>query len=133
MIPQKPTIAFDFDGVFAAYDGWKGGIIGAPLNQGRVLATLQDYKGYRTVLYSCRTNPVFDPEYGPSHEEKIRIWLDENGLDFVEIFTQGKPVAAVYVDDRGMFFDQKHGDRKGYAVSLDKRIQQRLASEEVSR
>lgn len=92
----QATIAVDFDGVIANYDGWEDiGTFGPPRED--VIDTLMTLRneGWRIVVYSCR----------PSSE--IAPYLVENSVPFDEInqnsssSTGGpKPVATVYWDDR---------------------------------
>ena len=96
MSEKSPTIAVDFDGVIANYDGWDGtGAIGLPRQD--VIDALISLRseGWRIVVYSCRSSTEIAP------------YLMENSIPFDEInrnsecSTAGaKPVATVYWDDR---------------------------------
>jgi hypothetical protein len=90
------TVAVDFDGVIADYDGWQGeGTFGSP--RADVVETLRVLRteGWKIVVYSSRAT------------EEIRPYLTEHAVPFDEInrnslFQTGgvKPVATVYWDDR---------------------------------
>ena len=90
------TIAVDFDGVIADYDGWnERAALGRPRQD--VVETLKVLRteGWRIVVYSCRA------------ADEIRSYLLDNGIPFDEINQNSlhqtggtKPVATVYWDDR---------------------------------
>lgn len=90
------TIAVDFDGVIADYDGWKGNqTFGSPRSD--VIEALQVLRseGWKIVIYSTRG------------VEEIKPYLIANTVPFDEInqnssYRTGgtKPVATVYWDDR---------------------------------
>lgn len=92
----QPTIAVDFDGVIANYNGWEGtGTLGAPrIDVIEALKLLRE-EGWKIVIYSCRTSAEIAP------------YLLANAVPFDEINknssrqSQGpKPAATVYWDDR---------------------------------
>jgi hypothetical protein len=93
---RQPTIAVDFDGVIADYDGGvEAAVPGAPRND--VVDALKALRseGWKIVVYSCRGTEV------------IRLYLKQNAIPFDEINpsppnrTKGsKPRATVYWDDR---------------------------------
>ncbi len=95
---SRRTIAVDFDGVIAEYDGWKGvGVLGAPRADVReVLQTLRA-EGWKIIIHTTRS------------EQEIVDYLVRHGIVYDEINrnsdykTQGvKPVADVYWDDRAI-------------------------------
>lgn len=95
---SRRTIAVDFDGVIADYDGWKGrGVLGNPrADVKEVLATLQA-EGWKIVVHTTRG------------QEEIRDYLVQHRIAHDEINcnsdykAQGtKPVADVYWDDRAV-------------------------------
>jgi hypothetical protein len=93
---RQPTIAVDFDGVIADYDGGvELGVPGAP--RGDVVAALKVLRseGWKIVVYSCRETEV------------IRPYLKQNAIPFDEVNPSPsnpakgpKPRATVYWDDR---------------------------------
>lgn len=93
---------FDFDGVLAMYEGWKGrNHFGEPVPGMREL--LQDLKsdGWRIVVFTTRGCT------------EVREWCEKHNIpiDYVnmnpEITGQNpsKPVASFYVDDRAINFN----------------------------
>ena len=95
---RRRTVAVDFDGVIADYDGWKGAdALGAPRPD--VLAALRQLRaeGWKIVVHTTRG------------EESIRPYLIDADVPFDELNrnsdyqTAGhKPVATVYWDDRAV-------------------------------
>ena len=95
-----PTIAVDFDGVIAEYDGWKGrGVLGLPRKD--VIEALQELhaEGWKIVIHTTRG------------EQEVGPYLVHHGIPHHEInrnsdyHTLGvKPVADVYWDDRAFFY-----------------------------
>jgi hypothetical protein len=93
---KQLTIAVDFDGVIADYDG--GEELEAPgAPRGDVVEALKVLhgEGWRIVIYSCRETEV------------IRTYLTQNAIPFDEINPSPpnpakgpKPRATVYWDDR---------------------------------
>jgi hypothetical protein len=92
----QPTIAVDFDGVIADYEGWKDErTFGLP--RADVIETLRTLReeGWKIIVHSTRA------------AENIKPYLIENSVPFDEInrnssYQTGgvKPVATVYWDDR---------------------------------
>jgi hypothetical protein len=99
------TVCFDFDGVLASYDGWKDGAIGDPIPGGVALLRMCDAVGYRIVIQTCRTHPEHGA--GDFQLRSIKSWLRDYKIpcDYIEL--DGKAMAHVYVDDRGLYFDQQ--------------------------
>jgi hypothetical protein len=113
--PKNPkgflrTIAVDFDGVIAEYDGWKGrGVLGNP--RGDVLAALRELheEGWKIVIHTTRgveeVGPYLEKHGIPHHEVNRNSDYETLGV---------KPVADVYWDDRAF---QYSGDaRRDLAV-----------------
>jgi adenylylsulfate kinase len=96
MADRQQTIAVDFDGVIADYDGWDGtGALGLPRPDVVEALKILRNEGWKIVVYSCRSSAEITP------------YLMENSIPFDEInqnsscSTGGvKPVATVYWDDR---------------------------------
>lgn len=95
---SRRTIAVDFDGVIAEYDGYKGpGVLGAPRPDViSAMRTLQG-EGWKIVINTTRG------------ESEILDYLRQHGIPHDEInrnsdyTTAGpKPVADVYWDDRAL-------------------------------
>ncbi|HEY4682620.1 MAG TPA: HAD family hydrolase [Candidatus Acidoferrales bacterium] len=95
---MRRTIAVDFDGVIADYDGWQGpSVLGPP--RADVVEALRALRaeGWKIVIHTTRG------------EHEIAHYLAERGIPYDEINrnsdyqTQGvKPVADVYWDDRAV-------------------------------
>jgi hypothetical protein len=95
---SRRTIAVDFDGVIAEYDGWQGrGVLGAP--RADVVETLRTLhsEGWKIVIHTTRG------------EEEIREYLAQHRVVHDEVncnsdYKTGgmKPVADVYWDDRAV-------------------------------
>lgn len=97
---SRRTIAVDFDGVIADYDGYKGpGVLGEPrLDVISAMRTLHT-EGWKIVINTTRG------------ETEILEYLKRHGVPHDEINrnsdykTQGpKPVADVYWDDRALTY-----------------------------
>ena len=96
----RRTIAIDFDGVIADYDGWKGfGVLGAPrADVVEALRTLRS-EGWKIVIHTTRG------------EEEIAAYLKQHSIPHDEINRNSdyetlgvKPVADVYWDDRAVCY-----------------------------
>jgi hypothetical protein len=101
-IPEKShhRVCFDFDGVLAE-DVWPKVAVGEPIEKG--LAMLRSYQkqGYEIVIYTSRPK---------SHENIIRLFLAFQDLsDVVYDITFEKPIAGIYIDDRGFRFEREGG------------------------
>lgn len=95
---SRRTIAVDFDGVIAEYDGYKGrGVLGDPRQD--VAQALRDLRseGWKIVIHTTRG------------EQEIEGYLVRHAIAYDEINrnsdykTEGpKPVADLYWDDRAV-------------------------------
>jgi len=110
------TVAVDFDGVIAFYDGWRGGYhIGEPNPEGAALLWLFQEAGIRVIIYTCRTNRSKPQEYDYDKvEELIKEWMKKHNLpyDYLCVQMDGKPYADVYVDDKTAYFAPNIGPAK---------------------
>lgn len=96
----RRTIAVDFDGVIAEYDGWKGkGVLGLPRKD--VVEALHELRaeGWKIVIHTTRG------------EQEVRPYLVRHRVPHDEINRNSdyrtlgvKPVADVYWDDRAFFY-----------------------------
>ncbi len=94
------TIAVDFDGVIADYDGWKGrGVLGLPRKD--VIEALHELyaEGWKIIIHTTRG------------EQEVGPYLVHHGIPHHEINRNSdyrtlgvKPVADVYWDDRAFFY-----------------------------
>lgn len=95
----KPTIAFDFDGVIAKYEGFVDpDHVGEPNK--KVVGTIRNLKklGCIIILHSTRGNALLE-DYCKKHDIPFD-YVNENPE--LEGANRGKPIATVYVDDRAI-------------------------------
>jgi len=92
---SSKVLAIDFDGVIHWYRrGWSDGTIYDVPTPGTHEALIKLINaGYNPVVFTTRKN----------HQE-IKDWLKEQNLPELDV-TNEKPIAKVYVDDRGWRFD----------------------------
>lgn len=105
------TICFDFDGVFNTYkNGWKGEtVIEDPPFDGIEDELKKLKEKYDIVIYSARAATQ-------SGRTAILKWLEKYNLySYIDVISEYKPRASVYVDDRGFYFD---GNWKGLADKI---------------
>jgi hypothetical protein len=91
--PYKPTICIDFDGVLHGYsEGWKGGeIYDDPVKLSRETLFLLQSK-FNLVVSTARQDV-----------ESVWRWLKNKGYPEMDV-TNSKPIAVLYIDDRGYRF-----------------------------
>lgn len=97
---RQPTIAVDFDGVLADYDGWKGAdVLGEPRNDVIEVLRVLRSEGWRIIVHTTRS------------EEHIADYLRGHQVPYDEINRNSayqnagtKPVATVYWDDRALCY-----------------------------
>ena len=98
---QLQTIAFDFDGVLAQYDGWKGyQHLGQPIEGMREVLQQLKSDGWKILIYTTRGNA------------EIAEWCIKYNMpvDYINMNPEiqgnnpGKPIADIYVDDRAIRF-----------------------------
>lgn len=106
---KKPLACVDIDRTLMPdmpYDIEFGSFIDPFPGAKEFLEKLSQY--YDIIIYSCRTNVDFQWGYNNVKplevlKKEIQEWLDEHGLIFHYIWGgQGKPHAAVYIDDRAI-------------------------------
>lgn len=106
---QKPTekiVIIDFDGTLCKFAFPKVGAVEPDVKEALELLKA---KGYTIKIHSCRTATYWDSiiERGTHLHLMIRF-LKENEIPFDEIIidpTMDKPIADVYIDDRGVKYD----------------------------
>jgi len=96
-IKKVRPYAFDFDGVIAEYDGFKGhDHLGKPIKAVVNAIRILKQQGHKIIIYSTRS------------DEMIKKYCEDNNIpvDYInknpemEGKNPHKPVAYVYVDDR---------------------------------
>lgn len=109
------TIAVDLDGVlFKVYWGDETGMVfdvnefGEVVPGARVSMKALKKAGFYLIVHTCRTNPELNRTVQcPATELQkiVELKLKEEDIPFDEVFAGvGKPVAAVYIDDRAIRF-----------------------------
>lgn len=104
---MRKTVCVDLDGTLADYRGWKGlDHIGEP-RPGAVAFSHHLIQMARVVIFTTRCTVAMDDRPEGVRPEQlaglVKDWLDYHGFAYDEIYSgQGKPVAAAYVDDRGV-------------------------------
>jgi hydroxymethylpyrimidine pyrophosphatase-like HAD family hydrolase len=95
---SRRTIAVDFDGVIAEYDGWRGiGVLGAPRSDVVKALNALRSEGWKVVVYTTRGK-----EEIADYLTKHAIPHDEINLNSDYRTNGAKPVADVYWDDRAV-------------------------------
>lgn len=100
----KKTICLDFDGVIHLYSSpWKGHHIIEDDPHPQAFEMIMNYLDhFNVVVYSARSSD--DHGIGAMKDWFIQKGLNEDVLDKIS-FSNTKPAAAVYIDDRGWQFD----------------------------
>jgi histidinol phosphatase-like enzyme len=102
-VPKKDfrTIAFDFDGVIASYDGFVSSEdVKQPISQVVEAIKILREKGFKILIHSTRGDD-FLKKYCEDFSipfDYINKRLDKKGKN------EGKPIAFVYVDDRAVCY-----------------------------
>lgn len=110
LVRAVETICLDFDGVLHSYvSGWQGEtVIADPPIHGTDRAVERLRKRYRVVVHSARCQ-------SREGREAVERWLAQHGIEVDEV-CEHKPLAKMYVDDRGLRFD---GDWEAVMVAVD--------------
>lgn len=116
-------IAVDYDGTIVDWAYPRSGTVKTGAKE-----ALQKFKdlGYFILIWSCRTCNWFPesfPGHGTTREELIadmRRTLESNGIPFDEIDdgSRGKPMAAFYIDDHAIGFNENWSQISDYVSSL---------------
>lgn len=118
---EKIAVCLDFDGILAHYTKWDG-TIGSPIAEGKKLVQMLRDAGYKIVVQSCRTNPIY--RNTEKAKQEMESWLRDNDIPFDEVFTDGKAFAYVYVDDRGVTFPSNRGPASTVFRDIEERIRE---------
>lgn len=114
------TFAFDFDGVLAKYDGWKGHHhMGEPIEGMReLLLSLKEF-GHTIIIFTTRgCNEIHEwcEKYNMPHD-----YINHNPL--LQGNNPGKPIADFYIDDRAVRFTniaKLKLDLESFGISLER-------------
>lgn len=92
---DKGDILVDLDGTLAEYHDYGPGVIGKPIPimLERIRGWMEE--GYRVKLFTARASV-------PEHIPTIRAWLDNLGLNEVEITNSKDYRTVLIVDDRAI-------------------------------
>jgi hypothetical protein len=109
--PLPRTIAVDFDGVIAEYDGWKGtGVLGRPRNDVVEALRALHAEGWKIIIHTTRgkmeISHYLTQHHIPHHEVNRNSDYRTLGV---------KPVADVYWDDRAFRYS---GDARQDLVEI---------------
>lgn len=97
---RQLTIAVDFDGVLAEYDGWKGnGVLGTPRKDVVEVLRILRGDGWKIVIHTTRSETEISG-YLALHE----IPFDEINRNSAYNNPGSKPVATIYWDDRSLCY-----------------------------
>lgn len=133
------TICFDFDGVLAEYDKWRGhAIIGKPIEENIELVRRLHREGNILILCTTRLNdyPFVDKPDKKDESvvngfasEFLRHWLKDQGiLECFSVMGCKKLFADYYIDDRALRYGLEK-DFKGTLTGQD--LYQILLNKEV--
>ena len=97
-------IAIDFDGVIHEYSkGWNGGeIYDPPVAGAKEALEALKAKGHTLYLFTTRTNTMFRKKDEPDQKIMIEAWMKKHKIPFDKIWTFGKPMADLFIDDRAI-------------------------------
>lgn len=95
---RRSTIAVDFDGVLANYDGWKGpDVMGEPRQDVIEVLNVLRREGWKIVIHTTRSeSSIFD------YLVQYNVPYDEVNHNSSYRNSGAKPVATVYWDDRAI-------------------------------
>ncbi len=97
---RQLTIAVDFDGVLAEYDGWKGpDVLGKPRQDVVDVLRVLRAEGWKIVIHTTRSEAQIS-DYLKLHE----IPYDEVNQNSSYRNSGSKPVATIYWDDRALCY-----------------------------
>ena len=103
-------IALDFDGVIHndSKGFFDGTIYGEPIERTETALKYLS-ENYKIVIFSCKSNPNRPLINGKTGTELIWEWLEfYNFKQYISDVVWGKPNAFVYVDDKGLRFQNWH-------------------------
>lgn len=100
------TIAIDFDGVIHGYSkGWNGGEIYDPPVEGTKEAIEKlKAEGHKIYIFSTRNNKLFHKKDKIDQDKAMKEWLEKYDIPYDRIWSFGKPMADLFIDDRAICF-----------------------------
>jgi len=103
---KKMTVAVDFDGVLHGYSrGFgDGSIYDPPVPGAREAMEALREQGHKIYIFSTRSNKIYRRKNNIDQDEAMQDWLNAHEIPFDKIWTYGKPMADVYIDDRAIGF-----------------------------
>lgn len=110
-----PVVAVDFDGVIHSYEnGWCDGKITGEIITGFFEWVLQCHDKLHIVIYSCRNSTRhYKRAMAKWILAKWKEWSRENNPNEVPLavsYSDTKPIATLYIDDRGFQFKGNWSD-----------------------
>lgn len=102
---SKRTIAVDFDGTIAKYDGWSGiGEFGEPIENAKwALDLMKEKLDYTIIIHTCRLEIPAVREYLVKHNIPFD-YINHNPENIEFDLNPLKIKADVYIDDRAIRF-----------------------------
>lgn len=102
-MPPRGVIVVDLDGTICEH---RYPAFGEPIAGVQEALQRLKHAGYRIIIHTWRTSSYhrttgeYDPEV--NSPQAVRTYLEHHNIPFDEIWMPDKPVAMVYIDDRGM-------------------------------
>lgn len=97
---RRRTIAVDFDGVIANYDGWRGEqMFGSPRHDVRNALLALRGEGWKIVVHTARDSSAVEP-----YLRQAQVPYDEINANTDYPNQSPKPVATIYWDDRAVCY-----------------------------
>lgn len=90
------TVVFDLDGTIAGSVWPEREILGAPIKEGVRMLKYYANLGYTIIVHTARRK---------ADEDMIWAWIKHNQLPVDRVICE-KPIAGLYVDDRGYKFER---------------------------
>ncbi len=102
MNAKSKSYAFDFDGVIAEYDGFKGHEhTGEPIRASVEAIRTLKVQGHKILIYSTRSSQSLQ-RYCETHQIPVDYYNENPEVDSAN---KGKPAANIYIDDRALRFN----------------------------
>jgi len=126
MATAKRTVCIDVDGTLLEYDGFRGEeVLGKPLPSAAEATKQLKEDGWTIIIFTTRGNTDFIANYLKEHDI-VFDHINENPNN-PKGSNMGKPIAEVYVDDRGLTFT---GSWEGMANKINNFVSWCDSSEE---